>query len=271
LITCSAYTDNSATSFDGVNITYDTKGEGKPALVFVHGWANNRSIWNDQVTHFSDRYRVVTIDLAGFGESASNRQEWTMSSFGEDIKAVVQKLDLDQVVLVGFSMGGSVVIEAASLLSESNVGVVLVDAIHNPEMRYPPEVAKQRERDFMELVTKPPKEKEKMSFFFRNNQEESLQRVLSMINKEPKTGWRESLVENMRWRNEDCAASLSKINCPVVAIKSDQRVTSSEVFRKYVPDFEVKIINDVGHVVMWDAPEEFNRLLEETIQEFMNK
>jgi pimeloyl-ACP methyl ester carboxylesterase len=123
----------------------------------------------------------------------------------------------------------------------------------------------------MELVTKPPKEKEKMSFFFRNNQEESLQRVLSMINKEPKTGWRESLVENMRWRNEDCAASLSKINCPVVAIKSDQRVTSSEVFRKYVPDFEVKIINDVGHVVMWDAPEEFNRLLEETIQEFMNK
>jgi len=44
-----------------------------------------------------------------------------------------------------------------------------------------------------------------------------------------------------------------------------------ETFRKYVHSFKVKIIPDVGHLVMWDVPEEFNCLLEESIQEFINE
>jgi pimeloyl-ACP methyl ester carboxylesterase len=42
-----------------------------------------------------------------------------------------------------------------------------------------------------------------------------------------------------------------------------------EAFRKYVPSFKANIITGSGHVIMWDAPDEFNRLLEESIQEFM--
>jgi pimeloyl-ACP methyl ester carboxylesterase len=47
--------------------------------------------------------------------------------------------------------------------------------------------------------------------------------------------------------------------------------TNVEAFKKYVPSFQVKIIPDVAHLVMWDNPEEFNRLLEESIQEFINQ
>jgi pimeloyl-ACP methyl ester carboxylesterase len=59
------------------------------------------------------------------------------------------------------------------------------------------------------------------------------------------------------------------IQAPVISINSDHTPTNVEGFLKYVPAFKVKIIPDVGHVVMWDAPEEFNRLLEESIQEFV--
>jgi pimeloyl-ACP methyl ester carboxylesterase len=47
--------------------------------------------------------------------------------------------------------------------------------------------------------------------------------------------------------------------------------TNVEAFRKYVPSFKVKIIPDTGHILMWDATEEFNRLLEQCIQEFLKK
>ena len=48
--------DNVAISSDGVKISFDMQGEGEPALVFVHGWANNRSIWDAQVSHFSKTF-----------------------------------------------------------------------------------------------------------------------------------------------------------------------------------------------------------------------
>ncbi len=92
-----------------------------------------------------------------------------------------------------------------------------------------------------------------------------------MIKDAPKKGWGESINEFFRWRNENCVESLTKIESPIIAINSDQKPTNVEAFMKYVPSYKARIIPDVGHVVMWDAPEEFNRLLEESIREFMNQ
>ena len=97
--------DTVATSSDGVEIRFDQQGDGSPTLIFVHGWGNNRSIWEAQVAHFSEQYKVVNIDLPSFGESGNNRQVFTIGSFGEDVATVIRKLNLKQVVLIGFSMG----------------------------------------------------------------------------------------------------------------------------------------------------------------------
>jgi pimeloyl-ACP methyl ester carboxylesterase len=266
---CTNEPDNTAISSDGVKISFYVRGEGKPALVFVHGWSNNRSIWDGQVSHFSEKYKVIAVDLAGFGESGNNRQTWTMASFGEDVAAVIKKLGLDQVVLVGFSMGAPAVIETAKRVPVQVAGLVLVDELHNVEMRYPPEVISFMDSVFMDVVNSPSIEKTKP--FFRKNIDASYERVLSMVNDVPKIGWRESLNDLFRWVNDDCVKSLINSQAPIIAINSNQKPTNVEAFRKYVPSFKAKIIPDVGHVVMWDAPEEFNRLLEESIQEFINK
>jgi len=265
-----AESGNVAISFDGVKIRYDSIGNGNPALIFVHGWSNNRSIWDAQVSRFSEKYQVIAVDLAGFGESGNNRSDWTIENFANDIIAVADRLGLKQVVLVGFSMGGPVVIEAANKLPDKVAGVVLVDDMQNVEMKIPAQMITQMDSIFMDLVINPSKEKLVKGGFVKNNPDSAFAHVLAMLDN-PKIGWEESLISTLHWQNENCTEALSKLKVPVFAINSDHRPTDVEAFRKYVPSFKANIIPNVGHVVMWDAPEEFNRLLEESIQEFMNQ
>lgn len=144
-----------------------------------------------------------------------------------------------------------------------------MDVLQNIEMMYSPEIISSIDSVYMDLVTVPTPEK--MKPFYKRNPEASFERVLSMLKDVPRIGWKESLNEFFRWSNEDCIESLKKINAPIISINSDQEQTNVEAFRKCVPSFKVRIIPDVGHLVMWDDPEDFNRLLEESIQEFINK
>jgi pimeloyl-ACP methyl ester carboxylesterase len=123
-----ATTLGSALSADGVPIHYEVHGSGEPVIVFVHGWCCDRTYWRQQIAPFSARSQVVAIDLAGHGESGRGRASWTMRAFGRDVAAVVTRLDLHDVILVGHSMGGDVVVDAALELAGRVRGLVWVDA-----------------------------------------------------------------------------------------------------------------------------------------------
>jgi pimeloyl-ACP methyl ester carboxylesterase len=115
-------------SADGVPISYEVHGQGPVTLVFVHGWACDRTYWRQQIKPFSTDYRVVTLDLAGHGTSGTNRTDWSVPNFGQDVAAVVKALDLKNVVLIGHSLGGPVVVEAGLLIPDRVTGVIGVDA-----------------------------------------------------------------------------------------------------------------------------------------------
>ena len=126
-----AYT-GTVKSADGSRIHYSVSGQGDIALVFVHCWTCNDTFWKKQVEYYSKRYRVVTLDLAGHGQSGSQRILYTMEAFGQDVVAVANKLDLNKIVLVGHSMGGPVAINAAQALDKRVVGIVGVDTFYTP-------------------------------------------------------------------------------------------------------------------------------------------
>src|SRR4051812_30350528 len=92
-------------SSDGVRIAYESAGRGDTALVFVHGWACDRTYWAAQMPEFSKTYRVVAIDLAGYGESGRNRTDVSFQAFGQDVAAVIDALKLRNVIVVGHSAG----------------------------------------------------------------------------------------------------------------------------------------------------------------------
>jgi pimeloyl-ACP methyl ester carboxylesterase len=148
-----------ARAADGVAVAYDVRGQGDMALVFIHGWACDRSFWREQLDVFAEDYRVVALDLGGHGESGADREAWSMTTLGGDVQAVVENLNLERVVLVGHSMGGVVALEAARLMPQRVVGIVGVDTLHDAEVEYSPELAREAvalfRADFREtMVTK---------------------------------------------------------------------------------------------------------------------
>jgi len=115
-------------SADGVPIAYEVRGQGPTTLVFVHGWSCDRNYWRHQMDGFQGEYRVIAVDLAGHGASGKGRAAWSIPNFANDVAAVVRGVDAKNVVLVGHSLGGPVVVEAGLLLPDRVIGVIGVDA-----------------------------------------------------------------------------------------------------------------------------------------------
>ena len=92
----------------------DTGGSGRP-VVLIHGWPLSGDAWKDQVPVFEHAgYRVVTYDRRGFGRSDKPRSGYDYDTLTEDLHALLTELDLNEVTLVGFSMGGGEVARYAT-------------------------------------------------------------------------------------------------------------------------------------------------------------
>lgn len=95
------------TRIDDIQLVYDDAGMGH-AIVLIHGYPFNRSLWTEQVEALSSRYRVVTPDLRGFGESDSSEGPVTMNRMAQDVAQLMDHLRIQQAVIAGLSMGGYV-------------------------------------------------------------------------------------------------------------------------------------------------------------------
>ena len=125
---------------DGSEIRYRVYGSGEPAIVFIHGWSCDSGYWDTELNEFAARNTVITVDLAGHGESAAKqRKDWSIANFGADVAAAVKDSGNQRVVLVGSSMGGPVALEAARRLPGQVVGIVGVDTFRELATPFPPE------------------------------------------------------------------------------------------------------------------------------------
>ncbi len=113
-------------------IYHESHGEG-PAIVFAHGVAGNHASWFQQVPVFSHSYRVVTFDHRGFGRSA-DAEKLGRSGFVDDLKALLDELEIDQACLVGQSMGGGTVVGFAGRYPERVSALVVSDALFGIEL-----------------------------------------------------------------------------------------------------------------------------------------
>ncbi len=115
----------------GVRIDYTDTGKGDTVLLFVHGWCINKTYWSEQESFFKDRFRIVAMDLPGFGQSGKNRTNWSTEMYGRDVDSVIVALNLKNVILIGHSMSGDIVLEAAVHAPERVIGLVGVDNFKN--------------------------------------------------------------------------------------------------------------------------------------------
>lgn len=237
-------------------------GSGRTALVFVHCWSCDRHLWDGQLATFARDYRVVTLDLAGHGESGRDRKAWTIEAFGEDVAAVARRLELERMVLVGHSMGGPVILEAARRLRGRVVALVPVDTLHDVESKETPEeidgflapfsadysaAAAKFIRDFMFVPTSDPK---------------LIERIVVKTQAAPPEIAIAALRSSFSY---GAAPAFEAVKVPIHAINGDKFPTNVEANRRHAPQYRLTLMTGVGHYLMLERPEEFGRLLRETL------
>ena len=113
-----------------INIYYEDLGKGRP-VVFIHGWPLSGAMWEYQVTQLPQQgMRCITYDRRGFGKSDRPFAEYDYNTLAGDLKSLLDVMDLNDVTLVGFSMGGGEIAKYFSLHAGARVSkVVLVSAV----------------------------------------------------------------------------------------------------------------------------------------------
>ncbi len=111
---------------EGKHIYYEDYGSGDSAVVLVHGWGMSVRTWDYTLPALSAAgHRVVMLDHRGCGESGKDFDDISIDAIAGDVVALIEELGLKRVVLNGWSLGGAVVVEAASRLGERCSGLVL--------------------------------------------------------------------------------------------------------------------------------------------------
>lgn len=258
-------------SKDGVPISYEVYGAGEPTLVFVHGWSCDVRYWRAQVPYFSKNHRVVLLDLAGHGNSGLSRKNYTMESFGEDVKAVADAAGGGKVILIGHSMGGSVIAEAARLMPDKVTGLIGIDTLQDIE--YP--LTQKELKAMIEPIEKD----------FRSGSREFIkQMILPGTDKElgewilsdmsaapPSVAI--SAMNNMmtQYVTGDAAKVFDKIRIPVITVDGDMAPINYKANRRHMFYFDAIILKKADHFLMMDKPDEFNLALDKAIDKLSEK
>lgn len=258
-------------SKDGTPISYEVYGAGEPALVFVHGWSCDGRYWRMQTPHFSKNHRVAVLDLAGHGHSGMGRTKYTMAAFGEDVRAVAEAVGSRRAILIGHSMGGAVIAEAARLMPDRVIGLIGVDTLDNIEYELTAEELKKMtaplEKDFQ---TGSRKFVEGM--LLPSTDPELREWILSDVSSAPPAIALSAMNEMMaQYITGEAARVFEKIRVPVVTVNGDLWPINYEANRRHMFSYRAIVLKKADHFLMLDRPEEFNRALEEAIREISEK
>ena len=113
-----------------VSLSYKDYGKGKP-IVLIHGWPLSKDMWEYQIDDLVEAgYRVVKYDRRGFGKSSKPWSDYDYNTLTDDLHAIIEQLDLRDVTLAGFSMGGGEAVRYVSKYGTDRVSkIALISAV----------------------------------------------------------------------------------------------------------------------------------------------
>ncbi len=256
---------------DGVNIEYVSRGQGK-AILFIHGWPCSHRVWDCQLHALQEHYQCVALDLRGMGHSEKADCAYTFGEFASDIRHLIKTLKLQDVTLVGWSMGVSVTLEyMANYQDDGDVGrIVLINGpiklIRSDDWSFGIEKNECMEyingmveepingrRKFAESNLLNPTQAE-IDFLFNISMQTPLDIAMKAVNNQLKLDHRETL---------------KSINVPCLAMQSDQDFYPVELGRYIadtVPEGALHVFEGCGHSVQLQNYAKFNDALVEFVE-----
>ncbi len=249
------------TTSDGVRLHYLEAGSG-PAIVFVPGWMNPAWIWEPQIRYFSKTSRVVALDPRSQGESEQVTEGHYPERRSQDIKELMDHLQLPPAVLVGFSMGVPEVLTYVSQFGTEKLrGVVLVD---------------QPISQFLDI--------EQFVWFVKmlnTDRRQMLDQFLPIAFKKPQP---EEYIEKVRaaalkipantaiallagYMGRDLRPVLEKLDKPVLYTITKSLESQGEMRKTKLPSARVELFPEAGHVIFADETDRFNAILEDFVED----
>jgi len=112
---------------NGATIYYDDFGNGEMPVIFIHGFPFSKSMWADQMEYLKDKNRVIAYDIRGYGKSTAGDLEQSISLFADDLISFMDALQIEKAIVCGFSMGGYILLNAATRYATRFAGLILCD------------------------------------------------------------------------------------------------------------------------------------------------
>lgn len=251
-----------------VEINYFQQGQGDTTLLFLHGWCNDGMYWKNQVEYFSETYNVYAIDLPGFGKSKAERTNWTIEEYADDVTAFIDTMNIKNVVIIGHSMAGEIMLQTALTNNPKIVGVIGVDIFKSIDVVFTPEIVKQI-KDFFPMLEKDFKNSAPayadMMLFHPTTSKEVKNRVKTdFANSDSVIGYG-TFMNQTQYGYTD-AQRLEQLNYKLYLINSDGFPTNETGLKNHCKNgFQLETISSTGHYPMIEKPTEFNLILEKVL------
>jgi 3-oxoadipate enol-lactonase len=255
----------------GIELAYEVSGAGQP-VVLLHGFPFNRTLWREQAEALKERYRVITVDLRGHGETAATRDPATMEEMAGDVAALLDHLRIERVVLGGLSMGGYVALAFYRLFPERVGALILADTraqADTDEARLAREQTATRAlAEGMHTIADAMLPK-LLAPSTQEEHPEVVARVREMIlNTDPQGA--ASALRGMAVRR-DQTEFLREINCPTLIVVGNldpiTPLADAELMKREIRGSRLEVIAGAGHVSNIERPAEFNHALEDFLRE----
>ncbi len=254
------------TIINGYHLAFDDVGSG-PAVLLIHGFPLNRQMWEPQVGALvRGGYRVVTVDLRGFGESDVPEGACGMADYADDLAGLLDHLGIEQAVVGGMSMGGYVLF---SLLERHPRRVKAACFIVTRAGADDAEGREKRSRLAKATLDQGPEPVAEtfaaILFADRTRQErpELIRRVVEWMEATDPKGLAGGLLAMRDRKDFTPMLELFEIPALVIGAENDRAIPAEQAQKIHqgLPNSTFCLIPDAGHMASLEAPEAFNRCL----------
>jgi len=245
---------------NGARLYYETAGSGK-SLVLIHGNTLDTRMWDDQWDVFATSYQVIRYDMRGFGRSSMPTE--TAYSPAEDLRALLDYLDIEQAHVLGLSRGGAVALDYALMYPEETLSLIFADAglWDFPWTHYATSVKVVREACRASGVEAARALWLDHPLFAPALEKPSVaERLQAMV--ADYSGWHWQHDESLRLLDPSPIERLPALNLPVLVIAGERDLPDflaiATLLSERIPGAEKIILPNTGHMSNMEAPEAFN-------------
>ncbi len=240
---------------DGLNINYIEEGKGKHVLL-LHGWGGSIQTMMPIFNILKDKFRVVTLDLPGFGDSDIPKEPWNSYDYAECINKFIEKLNLNNIILFGHSHGGRIAIILASKYNLVKK-LILIDSAGI--------IPKRKVKYYIKVYWFKMLKKIYLTFPVKNKQDKLdkfYKKFGSKDYRDAEGVMRHTMVKVI---NDNLVRLLASIKAPTLLIwgenDEDTPLYMGQLMEKEIPDSGLVLLKGAGHYSYIDNYEQFRAVI----------